>query len=218
MTLVGILGTLIVTCQQNEIMRETFRLDKRAWIGVSGTKPLGEMIPGEHFRVRVKFKNVGSSPGLYVETAAYFSPVIKARDVKRVPLRDLSVLPPCMLPKPQWNERTTGSFVLPGKEHVGINQPTADPMNETTIKFVKGREADEPVISPEEWQQFSWSMGVRPNDPTKKKTVGLYLVGCINYFDEFKVPHRTNFFFRYEHATEEKDRFFSLCKDGHDAD
>ncbi len=125
-----VLGTLVATCQQNRLMEKTLREDKRAWIGVSGTKPLGEMIPGERFRVRVKFKNVGNSPGLYVETQAHFSPLIGAREVmKKVPFMDMSMLASCVLPKPQWGERTNGSFVLPGKEHMWIYQGTADPMH-----------------------------------------------------------------------------------------
>jgi hypothetical protein len=190
----------------------------RPWVGVKGIEPLGKMIPGKPFYVRVKFKNVGNSPGLDVGGNSYFSPVIKAREVKRVPLRDLSVLGLCMLPKPQWSERITGGFILPGEEYMWIDQPTAYPMNETTIKLVKGREEDEPVISPEEWQQFRWTIGVGPKDLVKKKTVGLYLVGCINYFDEFKNPHRTNFCFRYERAIGKKDSSFSMCRDGNDAD
>jgi hypothetical protein len=190
----------------------------RPWVGVKGIEPLGKMVPGKPFYVRVKFKNVGNSPGLDVGGNAYFSPVIKAREVKRVPLRDLSVLGLCMLPKPQWSERITGGFILPGEEYMWIDQPTADPMNEITIKLVKGREEDEPVISPEEWQQFRWTIGVGPKDLVKKKTVGLYLVGCINYFDEFKNSHRTNFCFRYERAIGKKDSSFSVCRDGNDAD
>jgi hypothetical protein len=177
------------------------------------------MIPGEPFRVRIKVKNVGNSPGLYVEMAAYFSPLIKAREVKKVPFRDLSMLPSCIKPKPQWNESTSGSFVLPGEEHMWIDQPTADPMNETTIKFVTGRETDEPIISQEEYQQFPIVMGIDLKDlenPNKRKTVGLHLAGCINYFDEFQVSHRTNFCFRYEHSV--KDGAFRMCNDGHDAD
>lgn len=222
LTLVGILGTLVATCEQNEVMRETFRMDKRAWVGVIGTKPLGEMIPGEPFRVRIRFKNVGNSPGLYVETQAYFSPVIGVREVmKKVPFMDYSMLPLCIRPKPQWDERVNGIFVMPGKEHVWIDQPTTYPMNETTIKLVKGKEYDDPVVSPEEFEQFPIRMRIEPNDlgdSSKRKKVGLYLVGCINYFDEFKVSHRTTFCLRYEHALEEKDRVFSMCEYGNDAD
>ncbi len=94
-------------------------------------------------------------------------------------------------------------------------------MNETTIKFAKGKEFDDPVISKEEFGQFPVFFRIAAkdlDDPSIRKKVGLYLMGCVNYFDEFKVAHRTNFCFRYEHAVEEKDRVFSMCEDGYDAD
>jgi hypothetical protein len=205
------------------VARDTLTAGNRPWVGVSGTEPLGEMIPGEPFRVRVRLKNVGHSPGLHVEIRAYLSPLIGRREIMgKVPFMDMSTLPPCVQPKPQWDDRTNGNFILPGEnERMWIVKSTPHPMNETTIKFVKGRESDDPVVSKEEFEQFPTFFRIGPkdfDDPSIRKTVGLYLVGCINYFDEFAVAHRTTFCFRYEHAMKEEDRGFSMCEYGHDAD
>ena len=70
--LVGILGTLVATCQQNEVMRETLRLDQRSWVGAVGVRE-SEIKEGVPLQLGVIIKGGGKTPATNVKIRTAWS-------------------------------------------------------------------------------------------------------------------------------------------------
>lgn len=82
-TLIIIFGTLIATCQQNQVMRETFRLDKRAWVGaIRAVKSrIVEEVP---LQLGVMIKGSGETPATNVRIRTSWVLHFKGREFKPV--------------------------------------------------------------------------------------------------------------------------------------
>lgn len=101
------------------------------------------------------------------------------------PLFNDSAIGHCFQPKPKWSSDLTGGILLPGADGIFISENTPVFEQEVVNVITKNNSAR---------TTNDFMRGI-PQSPTcekaKRLTVGLHLVGCLDYFDQFRESHRT---------------------------
>jgi hypothetical protein len=133
-------------------------------------------------KITVHLHNGGKSPALHVLPHLIFTPWISAKENFEVPTLKNTILQECDKPKPSWRDDLPGTVILPGVP--ASLDMVSYPIGTKTVKVVIG-ELDFDITD-ETWKDFP-----RTTLPLVKPTLRLYLVGCIDYFDQFETSHRT---------------------------
>lgn len=175
---------------QTTLMRQS----QRPWVGLGAITILRPLRHKQALKIRATMQNGGKSPALCLRTR----PVLDAgwsmpQDV-RVPLSDK--IPECEKPSPKWDKKMLGTMLLPGP-------PERSFIAETRI--LSDKEVD------------FLNRGA-PLEGPPGSVFGLYLVGCIDYFDDsLKRPYRTYYCRFYLPPTKDApDGYFADCARGND--
>ncbi len=108
----------------------------------------------------------------------------------------------CERPLQSWKD-AVGDTLLPGEGPDTLIMETHQ-LNDREVNFLNSGQPGTPD-------------NPSPSSPT---TMRLYFVGCIDYFDEFKGPHRTRFCYFFDPITSiaESRGSFRACFRGNSAD
>ncbi len=214
---VGVVGLIFIACTLIETRRQTdtaersLALSQRPWVGFGKITPRDKLTPEVPLEILVEIKNAGDSPGLRVSLHYIFSPWRRTKEDKRLPFRNDLRMAPCVGPEPRQTESAGGALILPTSNGSYTASYISGALSETVIKILeseKGQDINAPVKD----------LDVIPradDQPRGQETVGLYFVGCLNYFDELRVAHRTTFCYSYQPAP--PNGIFVACEEGNDA-
>jgi hypothetical protein len=203
-------GTLIVTI-------ENAQDDKRAWVGVGEIQILGKPIGEQALSIRAGVKNSGESPAVHAFVHGHLSLLKSAFGDMRIPLSEHPELGNCKGPKLSWSNTLGGTTIVPGSDAMSIGR-VSQALPEKFIEIVTMRLRLD--LSSQDLARFPTAPNAPPE--TKDWEVGLYFVGCVNYFDTFRKAHRTSFCYKYVYdraleATMPNGAFMN-CARGNDAD
>jgi hypothetical protein len=185
-----------------------FEAAQRPWLGLGTVNIDQPLSPAQTMLISASVPNGGRSPGLH--TVAYGH--LELRFASEI-LADQSVQPQCNMPEPKWSKTTEssgGSLVL----------PSANPGSESMKLFW-----DSPALNQDEVDsiQTTGSILQQLTDPPTKYQAsnlprhGLYLTGCIDYFDGSLKGHRTYFCEAYWPKGRPGGLFY-FCPRGNSAD
>ena len=187
-------------------------LDQRPWVGITGAKILSPPTEGQSFKVRVPILNSGKSPALYMMQYSVFKPWLKPEDDMSIPLTNDPAIRHCFQSKPTWNPNLTGAMVLPGASGGYLFQESP----------ILDKEKFDVIMKRAPAYTNSPSMRTIPQSTASEKaerlTLGLFLVGCIDYFDQFQAPHRTGIWYLFDSSGGGPYGDFSNCANGNSAD
>jgi hypothetical protein len=165
--------------------------------------------------VRVTVVNSGKSPALHVLAQDVLKPIILPAGDLRVPFIGDPMIPECSEPKTQWKNDLGGTIVLPGSANQSsdIKSPS---LNQEIVDVITNKI---PTV-------FTTDEGLKDiprmtSSPTVQGWVmGLYLVGCFDYFDEFHNAYRTSLCLFYEPSSVPAfpNGVFGSCPKGNSAD
>jgi hypothetical protein len=123
----------------------------------------------------------------------------------------------------QWEDTLGGAIIIPGSDAVSIGR-SSEGLPEKYVEMVNGENTLEVSAVDVKGVEDIAGIPTTPHAPpdTKDWEVGLYFVGCINYFDAFREAHRTSFcyVYRYDHKLKDgqSNGSFAACEHGNDAD
>lgn len=205
-------ASVLAAQQANKTTREAMILDQRPWVGIQKIQVLNPPTEGQSIKVKVPIMNGGKSPALYVMHYSILKPWIKPADDMSVPLTDDPAISHCFQPKPVWRQGLTGGMIMPGKPDVYLSpeSPVMDKEMVNVITKVARANSNSPSMR-----------GIPQSTASAKAehlTVGLFLVGCVEYFDQFRTPHRTGICYLYDSSGGGRYGDFSACAQGNDAD
>lgn len=219
-----LLANLLVTREAVKVAVDGVRTDKRAWVSPGDIQILNKPETGKPLNIKVGIKNSGESPAVHLFTADRLALLKSAKgDLPQVPFSDHVDLASCIGPKPKWEDVSGGAILIPGSDAMSLSK-SSDPLPETYMAIVrKGQSSNLPFQDLKGQEEFN-TIPTAPNTPPETKfwQIGLYYVGCINYFDAFREAHRTSFcyVFLIDPATETVESMgtFHVCKYGNEAD
>lgn len=169
---------------------------QRPWVGpgiITVVKPLAH---GEPMEITVVSENGGRSPALHEVSLLVLVPKIVPHDWRTVIKEEV---PDCLKEKPIWDDNLGGSLILPSTGGLASSSVASTVKSRTlSNKDVDAiLQTPTPVPTP-----TSSASPVSTSTPTPTPTpeppslsdagtINLFVIGCMNYFDEFKQPHRT---------------------------
>jgi hypothetical protein len=191
------------------------QLDQRAWVGIGDMSILNKPTVGTPLEIKAVLKNSGRSPAIHMFTYGHFFLLKRAVGDVRIPFTEHPDLLSCEGPKPYWNDVLGGSMFIPGSDSMSLNR-VSEALPEAFLEFVmRGK-----TMSPQDLS----AIPTAPNTPPETRSwgVGLFFVGCIDYFDIFRNAHRTSFCYFFSHDgrlnTVQSNGNLSNCVRGNDAD
>ena len=197
------------------LAREQLTYSERPWVGAGPIDIAAKPTEGQPLTVKITLLNSGRSPAVHLISSAILNPVMMPRADygSRIPFIDDPSVISCSTSKPRWNDELGGSILLPGATNQSLNLKSPL-LNKTVINIIT-----------------STSQTVFPNDKslediprtsappsTQQWALGLYLVGCFDYFDEFHKAHRTSFCYFYAPSEIEPKGVFNGCAKGNEAE
>lgn len=201
--------------EANQTAKDALTESERPWVGPGPIDILTKPTAGQPLTVRVTVVNSGKSPALHVLAQDVLKPIILPAGDLRVPFIGDPMIPECSEPKPQWKNDLGGTIVLPGSTNQSsdIKSPS---LNQEIVDVITNKI---PTV-------FTTDEGLKDiprmtSSPTVRGWVmGLYLVGCFDYFDEFHNAYRTSFCLFYEPSSVPAfpNGVFGSCPKGNSAD
>jgi hypothetical protein len=188
--LVGVLaviGYTTVAFLQWRTLRQQLVTSDRPWIGVGAVTVTRALSHTVAMQISIHLENVGKSPALHVTPHGVLLKVEPGETPEGILKKRVPV---CSNPKPRWSNTVGGALYLPGPPGGSLSL-VSGPMSDSEADFLNGMPA---TIS--------------------QPSLGLWAVGCVDYFDAFQQAHRTYF---CEFLMGEPQRFF-FCADGNNAD
>jgi hypothetical protein len=124
-----------------------------------------------------------------------------------------SDLAQCQSAKPKWSDDLGGTIVLPNAANLSLDSESGILLDEEVDEILQ------PASTPSPSSQAS--AAPTPLVPQMKAEGTLYIVfvGCIDYFDQFHVAHRTSFCLLYNpKGFTSPNGNFVACQPGNGAD
>lgn len=162
----------------------------RPWIALASitTDPIKPSL-GKPVVVHVQIVNSGKSPAVHAVVYGVFKPWIGEFNDMSIPLTDDDDIRLCARPKPIWNKwRREGSQTLPGASNLSVDRESP-PLDQKILDVLADKSAND----------FKIVMNKDGTGLFERRQMGLFLVGCIDYFDQFHRSHRTSFCYRYRY-------------------
>jgi hypothetical protein len=192
--------------------REALILDQRPWVGFGEVNILSPLAEGQPLAIKARALNSGKSPAVYLQKYLVLKPWISPEGDNIIPLFNDPAIAHCFQPKPKWSSDLTGGIVLPGAGGIYISEKSPILGQDIVNVITKKRSAS----------TVNDFMGGIPQFPTSEKaerlTIGLFLVGCIDYFDQFRKSHRISVCYLYDSTGVGRYGDFSNCAKGISAD
>jgi hypothetical protein len=195
--------------------RQQLTYSERPWVGAGPIDIAAKPTAGQPLNVRITIFNSGKSPALHMLASEVLNPIILPAGDLRVPFLDDFHIADCVKRKTKWSDDLGGSIILPGATNQGLSLSSSI-LNQTIVDIITQKV---PTISVQSEGLKSLPYLAAP-EITHNWEVGLYLVGCFNYFDEFHEPHRSAFCYFYIPATSPAfpNGSFGSCPRGNNAD
>ena len=192
---------------------------QRPWVGpgiITVVKPLAH---GQQMQVAVVSENGGRSPALHEVSLLVLVPKIVPHDWRKIVEEEV---PDCLKVKPAWNEDLGGSLILPSTGGLASSSVAATVkskvLSNKDVDAILGTLTSTPTpIS----SASPTPVSIPTPEPTSlsdKGTIDLLLLGCMNYFDEFKQPHRTYVCEWFTANSPTPQTPFSFCNIGNSGD
>jgi len=183
-----------VTFYLAKTAHEQMVYSERPWLGPGPIDITAKLTANKAMNVVITIMNSGKSPALHVFPKGILRPIVLPAGDSRVPfIKDPDIID-CSKSKLRWPDNLGGAMVLPGSpsQNFELNSP---PLNQESIDILtdKTKTAN---VSDEALKDIP-----RADTSTIGTTnwmLGLYLVGCFDYFDEFHQSHRTSFCYFYK--------------------
>jgi hypothetical protein len=166
--------------------------DQRPWVGFGPIDVVAPPTKGETIHARITIQNGGHSPALNLSPHWVFKPWLSPKNDTGIPLMNESDIRACTQPKPKWSANAGGGMILPGAQGMVI-EPESPILNETVVGLIT-KKAGTYHYGPSGLAGDPELASVaRATANTTDWVINLYLVGCIDYFDESHRAHRTSF-------------------------
>jgi hypothetical protein len=204
--------TELRTKEATQFSRDTISREQRPWVSTGPIRIYNKPTEDQPIRIRIQFLNGGRSPAVYLLHYTVFKPWILPSGDLNVPLISDSAITQCSKPKPKWGPDLGGAIMQPGDTNTYIERQSPV-LNKDIVNVIMKKEPG-----------YEKSTGLRgiPQSPASAKaeklTLGLYLVGCIDYFDQFRNAHRTAFCYHYDPFGTPPNGDFANCARGNFAD
>lgn len=199
----------------NQIAEENIRESERPWVGVGPIDILAKPLDGQAVKIRITILNGGRSPAIHSNSYALFNTWVYPRGDSRIPLIDDPSLKRCRGSKPKWANDAGGTTILPGVTNVTVDLHSPI-VNKPQVDLLLNPEH---FLSGEPRELAITNVPRAPAPPnTQQWSFGLFLVGCMNYFDESHAAHRTNWCYFYSPSGYTPNGTFSSCWKGNSAD
>jgi hypothetical protein len=167
---------------------EQVSIADRPWVGVAGVSITRHMAHSVAMQAKITFNNSGRSPALHLIPHVVLVRVVPKETAESIfEKRDKD----CIQPKPKWSDIKGGMLYLPG-ENDGYFNVVSDALPDNEVDFLNGVQGASIAPVP---------------------SLGMWLVGCFDYFDQFHRAHRT---YVCRFLVEGND--FLVCDRGNDAD
>jgi hypothetical protein len=200
--------------EANQIARDTLTNTERPWIGPSSANFTEKATAGRPIKISVTVTNSGKSPALHVFERLAFKPwAYPIDDLKMPPFLMDPILGPCMKGIPKWTDDLGGGILLPGAS-TGPLEYKSPALGDALIKLLNEPAMPEPIPNAE-----MASIGHSDTKSSGKIVFGLFMAGCIDYFDEFGKRHRTYVCSMYSPSeTGQNGALLANCLKGNSAD
>lgn len=207
--------TLNETRRATSAVIENARLDKRAWVGLGDIVILNKPTAGIPLEVKAVLKNSGESPAIHMFMYGHLFLLKSAAEDVRIPFTEHPDLLSCERPKPYWNDALGGAMFIPGSDSMSLNR-VSEALPEAFLELaMRGKS-----MWPHDLSVIPTAPNTHPD--TRSWKVGLFFVGCIDYFDVFRNAHRTSFCYSFSHDgtlnAVRSNGNLSNCVRGNDAD
>jgi hypothetical protein len=164
-----------------------FELSERPWIGIGQLQIAQKLAPGQYMIVNVPEENGGKSPALFTVAWAVLFPAFVASKEGQ------ALSPPmpseCAGHKRRWSNRLKGYILLPGIPVVFQSlRVSSAVLPNWAIDAVTKEGASVPTPIPSSQPQWFFMP-----DNAAPQGLRMVLTGCIEYFDEYRMSHRTTF-------------------------
>lgn len=156
--------------QQWGIMREQLKSQDRPWVGVSQLVVVRPLARNAAMQVNVRLKNWGKSPALYIVPHVILVPVFPKQTIEELlNAHDRT----CLQAMPNWDDTREGFIVFPDEDDSMFPVVSLDVgLTPSQIDFLNAVPGATSAPAP---------------------SLGIWLLGCIDYFDQHKFAHRTRF-------------------------
>jgi hypothetical protein len=191
LTLIVVAYYAYLTSELVGVSKRQLDIADRPWVGIGTITITGQLAHNVSMHVAIPLENVGRSPALHLIPHVILKAIAPRETPHSALIQDRAM---CAQPTPKWEDKGEGIFYLPGKTDGGF-AATSDPMPDNQVDFLN--ELPNAVI---------WPL----------PSLGLFLVGCIDYFDQLHNSHRT-YFCQY-YAEWGGAKRFIICPTDNDAD
>jgi hypothetical protein len=185
-----VLGYTVVAYRQWSVMITTNQISERPWVSVGLIHILNKPVENQPLKILLEILNVGKSPGINLTRHLVFKFWISDKNDRSIPLAQEETISICNKPKPKWRDDSRGSIIMPGTDFVKVEMESPVLHKDIIDVMFRGKK-DVPgeILN-------TIPHGVIPKD-SRNWNLSLNLVGCINYFDQFRNSHRTSFCYFY---------------------
>lgn len=194
---------------QVQEMRSSSANAERPWAGIGNVVVIDKTIPNKPIKISAPIINGGKSPAIYMTISQTFKLWATTRTDGSLPLH--TEISTCTKPLPKWKDDLNGTVLIPGV--VQYIEGTSPPISPVMFNFWSNKKPfDDPAEAGEEVV-----FGIKPK-PSEPWMIGLFFVGCLNYFDQQHRPHRTSWCYYYDPSRAVLYGSFILCDKGNSAD
>ena len=206
-------NTLIQTTRLADNAETELKYSERAWLGVAVINITQQLASNQAMKLEVPFENSGKSPALHVLNRMVLKPERTFfRTEFEVPLSYDPAIADCYKPKPKWSGDLGGEIVLPGSIGM-ISHLTSQVFDDDDLSDL-AHATPTPQATPSQAAHLPDASPTLAPMPHLGE-LNLFLVGCVDYFDEFHVVHRTQF---CEYYSPGPPPVFAFCPKGNSAD
>jgi hypothetical protein len=211
-TLVAVIVYAGITLYLAVVAHEQLVYSERPWVGLATVTLTGKATPGKPIKIAVFFSNSGRSPALHVFEYLILKPWVYPSNDDEIPLRTDPDLRMCVENPPKWADDLGGGILLPGAP-TGQMEYQA-PIIPDDLMTLLDHPLQTATIPPAEYA----NVGRSKKPIGMNGQFGLFLSGCIYYFDEFRKSHSTyvcSFYIPSESAP--NGGLFANCPKGNSA-
>ncbi len=205
-----VLGYTVVAYHQWGVMIKTNQISERPWVDVAPVLILNKPVENQPLKIVLEILNVVKSPGINMTNHLVFKFWISDKNDRSIPLAQEETISICNKPKPKWRDDSRGSIIMPGSDFVKVEMESPV-LHKDFIDVMFKRKKEVPG------EMFK----TIPHGVIKDSSdlnFSLNLVGCIDYFDQFRNSHRTSLCYFYSLPSEFLIGSFITCSTGNFAD
>jgi hypothetical protein len=211
-TLFAVIVYAGITLYLAVVAHEQLVYSERPWVGIGTVTLAGKATPGKPIKIIVFFANSGKSPALHVFETLILKPWLYPPNDGEIPLRTDPNLHVCVEGPPKWADDLGGGIILPGATTGQMEYPA--PIIANDLMTLLDQPQQKAMIPLAEYADVG-----RSKTPIGANgQFGLFLSGCIYYFDEFRKSHSTyvcSFYIPSESAP--NGAIFANCPKGNSA-